>query len=131
MMPEGRPTMFTVKRDKHYCEPFGENWDEVLSRLTPNQINFVGNEYGHLRHQINENYAELTTLRSELERVREENRWHVFADEKPATEKYYEVLTEDTDFSHDYFHADGTWLSQYNMILWREIGELPTAPEEG
>jgi len=113
------PTMFTVKRDEHYCEPFGENWDAVLSRLTENQINFVGNEYGHLRHQINENYAELTSLRAELERVKAEN------EKKTAALELIIIRCNMADFDI---------LTVGAICKMRELARealLPAAPEEG
>ena len=129
------PTMFTVKRDEHYCEPFGENWDAVLSRLTENQINFVGNEYGHLRHQINENYAELTSLRAELERVKAENEWIPVSVRLPREDEVVIVVNEQMTVFPSWYH--GTFFYQqaedlspvsFPVTHWKP---LPAAPEEG
>ena len=64
------PTTFELKRNKYYVEPFGENWGAVLSRLTENQCNFVGNEYGEMTHKINTQFDELTRCHTELDRLR-------------------------------------------------------------
>jgi len=72
MIPNGRPTSFITERGKHYREPFGENWDEVLSRLTPNQRNFVGNEWGSETNAVNLLYAENESLRSLTAELKED-----------------------------------------------------------
>ena len=133
------PTMFTVKRDEHYCEPFGENWDAVLSRLTENQINFVGNEYGHLRHQINENYAELTSLRAELERVKAENEWHKYIDGDTSTYPNNDGLIFQIIYGvdgnewegHAFYGFVHGWSTDKNVLWYRSVPNTPTAPEEG
>ena len=121
------PTTFTVKRDKYYFEPFGENWDAVLSRLTPNQCNFVGNEYGHLRHQINENYAEIDRLRAELERVKAEKE-KVCEWQSDSDGIYHTSCGEEYCYECELNECPSTIYCQH---CGKKIKEIPAAPEEG
>jgi len=85
---------------------------------------------------------EITSLRSELERVKAENEWHKYPDEKPEeTEPYKKIIAIDLGgdfvscvFYRGNFYANGQIVGDvkawYLLPNYKTI-YLPAAPEEG
>ena len=103
-----------------------ENIFVLLKKLLDRAMEFI---------TVDREYAEtimdtITSLRSELECVREENRWIPVSERLPELNKLVNVVCEyekERFVSSSYCHGGCLW-SAYGVILWRP---LPTAPEEG
>ena len=86
--------------------------------------------------------VEIDTLRAELERVKAENEWHKYPDEKPEVDEVIDVIRQSAIRAakfFDYFDAKGESSPRFatpvervvmdDVMLWRS--PLPAAPEEG
>jgi len=84
----------------------------------------------------------LARLRAELERVKAENEWHKYPDEKPEVDEVIDVIRQSAIRAakfFDYFDAKGESSPRFatpvervvmdDVMLWRS--PLPAAPEEG
>ena len=68
------------------------------------------------------------TLRAELAALKEQTRWRKWPDEKPALERVVVVMLDDGTIHDDMICFNGTWLSNDNVLFWRE-DEFPYLPE--
>lgn len=68
----------------------------------------------------------------DLAALREQTRWHKWPDERPAKEYVVEVMLDDGTIHDDLICFNGTWLSNDNVLFWREADfpHLPEPPED-
>lgn len=68
------------------------------------------------------------TAERELAELRERTRWHLDPDDLPRKEYVVIVLLDDGQIKDDLICFNGTWLSNDNVIGWREA-DFPALPE--
>lgn len=73
-------------------------------------------------------HGEFAKLERELAELRERTRWHLNPADLPEKEYVVIVLLDDGQIKDDLICFNGTWLSNDNVIGWREA-DFPTPPE--
>ena len=69
------------------------------------------------------------TAECELAKLKERTLWHLDPADLPEKERVVIVLLDDGQIDDDLICFNGTWLSNDNVIGWREA-DYPTPPEK-